>query len=113
MINKTSRLNRSEIDDLKQSPLKHRARGVLVLYKKNTLNFPKIAVVVSKKIDKSAVGRNRLKRIISKEVIKHLSKHKNLSASLIIYPSKEFVNFSQPEKSKSITNIFEFLCQEI
>ena len=112
MISKSSRLNRSEIDNIKQSPLKYRGGGMLVLYQKNTLNQIKIAVVVSKKISKLAVQRNHLKRIIVDSISLELKKHPHLSYSLILYPSQAFVHLSPLNKTKTISSIFEYLCEQ-
>lgn len=112
MISKASRLNRSEIDNIKQSPLKYRDGGMLVLYQKNSLNHSKIAVVVSKKINKLAVQRNHLKRVIIDSISLELKKHPHLSLSLIFYPSHAFIQLSPLNKTKTISNIFESLCKK-
>ena len=113
MISKASRLNRNEIDNIKQSPLKHRDGGMLVLYQKNQLQHTKIAVVVTKKISKLAVQRNLLKRIIVDSISLELKKYPHLSLSLIFYPSHAFVQLSPSDKTKTISNIFKNLCKKL
>ncbi len=112
MISKASRLNRNEIDSIKQSPLKYRDGGMLVLYQKNQLQHSKIAVVVTKKISKSAVQRNYLKRIIIDSISLELKKHPHLPLNLIFYPSHTFIQLSPSNKIKTISNIFKHLCKK-
>lgn len=110
MISKKSRLNRSEIEEIKLSPLKHQEGGLLILYQKNQLNYPKIAVVVSKKINKLAVQRNLIKRNIIDIVSLEIKKYPHSSFSLIIYPSQKYLQLSPEEKEKTFTNIFKSIC---
>ena len=112
MINKASRLNRNEIDNIKQSPLKYRDGGMLVLYQKNQLQHSKVAVVVTKKISKLAVQRNQLKRIIIDLISLKLKNHPHPSFNLIFYPSQAFTKLSPSDKNKTISNIFKYLCKQ-
>jgi len=113
MISKSNRLNRSEINNIKQFPLKYRDGGMLVLYQKNRLTYSKVAVVVSKKIHRKAVQRNYLKRIVMGTISQQLKKHPSLSFSLIFYPSKIYTQLSLQNKAKIMSNIFEYLCKKI
>lgn len=44
-----------------------------VLFKENQLSFNRFGFIVSKKIDKRAVGRNRLKRVLREAASHHLT----------------------------------------
>ncbi len=68
---------------------------ITIKYIFNQLDYPRIAVVISKKISKKAVQRNILKRRI-KEIIRSIIKElKNID--IVLIPKKEILekNFSQ------------------
>jgi ribonuclease P protein component len=65
----------------------------------------KFGFVVSKKIDKRAVVRNRLKRQLSsatEKVLKNIVKGKNV----VVIPKKEHREYQEKELSESLQDIF-------
>lgn len=62
-----------------------------VRYEKNDEGL-KVAVVVSKKVDKRAVVRNRIKRVILETVRKNLET--NINLNLVFYVKKQAVESS-------------------
>jgi len=54
---------------------------------KNRLNKPRFGFIVSKKIDKRAVKRNRLKRLFKTAVAKNLDKFKNIDYLFLVKKS--------------------------
>lgn len=73
---------------------------------KDILTEPKFAFVVSKKISKSAVVRNRTKRVLQKaieEILEKISKENKV----VIYSKKE-LDFKQKEEvQESIIEVFK------
>ena len=88
--------------------------GITVFYgKKNEKSIPtKIGFVVSKKIHKRAVKRNRIKRLMRESVrlyIKNTQDFENKYISLIFVASAKLLNKSFNEINKSILKIMESL----
>ena len=68
---------------------------------------PRVAVVISKKVLKSAVGRNRVRRRIY-EVIRHeLQKVKDNTDIVVIVFSAEVVSLPSPELTQSIQQLMK------
>lgn len=66
----------------------------------------RIAVVVGKKILKSAVGRNRIRRRIYEHIRRQIPRFKSNFDIVIIVTSSEFYNMSAPELSNQIEDLF-------
>lgn len=66
---------------------------------------PKFAFIVSKKIDKSAVVRNRIKRFLKKGVSEIL--RKVLEREYLIIAKKDILGKDQVEINKQINRVFE------
>lgn len=67
-----------------------------VLFKENTLPFNRFGFIVSKKVDKRAVVRNRLKRVLREAAAKHL--HTNSGRDMLFIVKQSFFK----EKSEAI-----------
>lgn len=72
-----------------------------VLYKENTLSNNRFGFVISKKIEKRASARNRLKRILRASVESRLESSKGIDMLFIVRQS--FLK----EKSKDIRSLVE------
>lgn len=88
--------------------------GITVFYgKKNEKSIPtKIGFVVSKKIHKRAVKRNRIKRLMRESVrlyIKNAQKFENKYISLIFVASAKLLNKNFDDINNSIIKIMESL----
>ena len=70
MLSSIYRLPSVEISPLLRKGARLRVGGIELVYKA-TAHIPKFAFIVSTKIDKRAVGRNRMKRQI-REAVQHL-----------------------------------------
>ena len=68
MLNKKYRFHsRGGVRYVYQKGKTIRKSKMSLVFTKNTRGFTRVAVVVSKKVDKSAVGRNRIRRRIPKK----------------------------------------------
>ena len=65
-------------------------------FTKNTLYYPRFAFVVSKRIDKRAVVRNRLKRLL-REIAHTYMLEKKVSVDLLFIVKKNFIELSRGE----------------
>jgi ribonuclease P protein component len=68
---------------------------------------PRFAVVVSKKVLKSAVGRNRIRRRIYEVVRQELPHFKSVSDVVIIVFSSELLSMSAAELVETLHQLFE------
>ena len=60
-------------------------------FTKNNLSYPRFAFVISKRIDKRAVMRNRLKRVLREIAYEEMLK-KNQGADLLFIVRKNFID---------------------
>ncbi|HIE59392.1 MAG TPA: ribonuclease P protein component [Hydrogenothermaceae bacterium] len=67
-------------------------KHLIFLYQKNSLGFPRFSFIISKKISKKAVVRNRIKRIIKEAVRLNTEKLKDLSFDIVIIAKKGLEN---------------------
>lgn len=72
MVKKEYRLPKEMIKPLYRSRNILRAKGFIIHYKKNELDHARFTIVVSKKVHKHAVKRNRLKRVFREVMKNHL-----------------------------------------
>ena len=70
MLPKPNRLPSQEMDILLRSGTRIRGDGIDLIYKKQS-GFLRFAFIVSTKIDKRAVARNRMKRLM-REAVHHM-----------------------------------------
>lgn len=73
-------------------------------YQKNNDSEIKCAVVVSKRVDKRAVARNRLKRIFL-NIIEDISKNKAMPFNMVFFLKKEVLGKEQNYIKKEIEKI--------
>ncbi len=77
----------------------------LTLKYKVISEFPsKTSVVVSKKVEKSAVGRNKTKRRIY-EIVQNVSKNLKIPCILMIFPKKHYLDLSPNEAKKAVLEL--------
>jgi len=77
----------------------------VVKYRASTLPHSRFAIVVSKKIDKRATVRNRVKRRIS-HVLQKLMREYTFAVDAIVYVRKAVVEADSDTIEKSIQQIF-------
>ena len=82
------------------------AQAFLVKVKENGLLFNRFAIIVSKKIDKRAVVRNRIKRFIS-SCIAELYKDISLGYDMLFIVKSPSLGKTREEFCLSIKNIFK------
>ena len=74
--------------------------------KKNGLNVNRFGIVVSKKIDKRAVGRNEIKRFI-RTAIMNLDRKMNTGHDILIIVRKEILGKTKEENLLTIESSLE------
>lgn len=78
----------------------------LFFFKKNNLNYSRFGIVISKKISKKAVLRNRIKRRIREIIRKNIDKTV-VGYDVIIIPFKEIIKKSFQEIEEAIIDGFK------
>jgi len=68
-----------------------------ILFLENNKKANRFSVIVNKKVSKNAVVRNRIKRLIRKEIVKKNLTNKSLDIVFIIYPNinQKLTNISE------------------
>lgn len=78
---------------------KHRDTHYLTLYwKESTEQRPKRAIVISKQVDKRAVARNRIRRVIGEQIRVYEKDLKGLSLVIKVKKSASNINSQQLRK---------------
>jgi ribonuclease P protein component len=67
-----------------QHPKKFRGRFFTLLVRENTLDYPRLGVVITKKNVKLAVTRNRIKRMIKESFRRRIRDLKNIDIVIIV-----------------------------
>lgn len=68
-----------------------RSPKLSLIYTANTRNFQRFGVVVSKKIEKTAVGRNRIRRRIYEAIRAELPNYQSKNDCLFVVYSKDII----------------------
>lgn len=69
-----------------------RSGNISLVYNHNSRGFQRFAVVVSKKVLKTAVGRNRIRRRVYEAIRAELPEYKEKNDCIFIVYSKDFQN---------------------
>ena len=72
-----------------------------VRFGQNTLAHDRYAFVVSKKVDKSAVVRNRLRRVLREIVVKEMDQRKQ-GHDMVVVVKKNFLEVPREELTKTV-----------
>lgn len=78
----------------------------ILRFTKNTLSYPRFAFVISKKIDKRAVVRNRLKRVL-REIAYQKMLEKPAGIDLLFIVKKNFADVPSQEIEEVITQALQ------
>jgi ribonuclease P protein component len=85
-----------------------RSQPLTIKWVKNThRSKPRISVVVSKKVIKSAIGRNRIRRRIYEYIRTHLYKFNDVYDIVVITTSPELKNIPYSELSGQMDTLLE------
>ena len=76
MLPKKNRLSGKKVAQLKKQARPINFFGFGLIFLKNKINEPRFGLIISKKIDKRAVVRNRLKRLFLQAIKQNLNKFK-------------------------------------
>lgn len=78
-----------------------------LIYTPNTRNFQRFGVVVSKKIEKSAVGRNRIRRRIYEAIRTELPNYPAKNDCLFVVYSKDLLKMPFSELQALVHSLLE------
>lgn len=78
----------------------------LVKYRENTLSDNRFAVSVSKRIDKRAVVRNRLRRVLQ-HCLREMSFKENTHVDMLFVVKKSFFDTSTADICATLTSLLE------
>lgn len=78
-----------------------------LVFAENTRGFTRVAVVVSKKVIKSAVGRNRIRRRVYEAVRKNFEYLPGKTDYIFVIFSKDILTMPLPELEKLLGELVE------
>lgn len=84
-----------------------RSSKMSLIFAENTKGFTRIAVVVSKKIEKTAVGRNRIRRRVYEALRLHLKDIPLKTDYIFVVYSKEIMKMPFNEIEKTLGKLVE------
>lgn len=84
-----------------------RKNGVSLVFCENTKGFTRIAVVVSKKIEKTAVKRNRIRRRVYETLRKNMELVPKKNDYIFVVNNKKIINIEQKELEKLLGSLIE------
>jgi ribonuclease P protein component len=96
MLPRSYRLPSTEIEDVMHSGKKVYSAGVELIYQKSTNVNSRFAFIVSTRVSKKAVVRNRIRRIIS-ESVRHLIAETNPKISGVFVVKRDISGLKQIE----------------
>lgn len=103
MLAKKNRLSAAEIEYAKTNGLKRNSNNFTLLYSQTELD-PKFAIVVSKKVSKKAVDRNKIKRIVREAIKANINK---LKGNYLIIARPNVLNLENEQIVKEITTLLK------
>jgi ribonuclease P protein component len=84
-----------------------RTSKMSLIFMKNTRDYTRIAVVVSKKVDKTAVGRNRIRRRIYEALRKNFEYIPKKTDYIFVVYSKDVAKMSFSDLEKLLGGLVE------
>ena len=84
-----------------------------LVFAKNTRGFTRVAVVVSKKVEKSAVGRNRIRRRVYEALRINIDMIPKKTDYIFVIYSKDVMNMRFTELEKELGELVEGCRQEV
>ena len=103
MAFKTSISKKRDFDLIYKRGISYKDGFLIIRFIKNDLDYSRLSFVISQKVSKSAVKRNRIRRVL-KEATKDYLKafNKNIDSILIVCPG-----FEESKANNSVENIFK------
>ena len=91
MIARKYRLNRENIDFILKKGKLLKSRFFLIRIVQNSLEFNRFALIVSKKIHKKAVDRNKLRRQIFESIRLNMPLNNLKKSDIVLIPKKKII----------------------
>ena len=104
-------LNSRDFDQVFKNPVRASAQGMLVLAKNNNLDKPRLGLVISKKVLKRAVWRNRIKRIV-RETFRN-SQDNLPKADLVFIARPKIGDISNSELSSTLQRLWNHVSRRL
>jgi len=103
MLSKKYRLSSTDIEHIKEHSSRAHSPFFTILYKKNNKEFPRIAVIISKKISKKAVRRNAIRRLLKAKLKEKIDSLPNQDYVVIVKTGTEIHEKAAEELINLIT----------
>ncbi len=108
MLSRKFRAARADIENAIKNGMAVSENYLHAKVSKKNANMPGFAIVVSKKIEKTSVGRHRIKRKISAAIEENLKKmNENFKKTIVFFPKKTEKPISYSEIKKDIDEILK------
>jgi len=110
MLNKENRLRTRFEYKISKKYGKHLSGKYFHLYvlkPKNYQKDTKVGIVISNKVSKSAVKRNRLKRLFREAIRDNMTRLENRSLWITVYPKTSSLEKSYEEISTDVTQVLQ------
>lgn len=109
MFSKAQRLaKKKEIEAVFASKKSTYSKILGLKYTENNLDYSRYTVIISKKVEKTAVGRNKIKRII-KNNLKEIDSKLKKNLDCVIICQKEIVKKDSQEIKKELLEVYKRL----
>lgn len=96
--------DRREFDRVFASPNRIGDRLLTMLVRANDLDYARLGLIVSKRVDKRAVGRNRIKRLIREGFRQHLSSFGGVD--VVVIPKISAAAADNPELNSALERLW-------
>ncbi|MBU3827081.1 MAG: ribonuclease P protein component [Candidatus Anaerobiospirillum merdipullorum] len=104
-------LSTAEFDAVFKKPVRASAPGIVILATLNTVNRPRLGLVVPKKVLKRAVWRNRVKRVVRETFRQHQA---TLPAADVVFIAKPKIGeISNQELSVALTRLWNIISRRL
>ena len=108
MISKKNKVQRDQIPFILEKGLQTKSSFFIVRYQKNDVALPRFCAIISRKVEKSAVKRNRIRRQIFESIRLNLKENENLrilAYDLVLIPKKIVLKKDFHDIKKDISSL--------
>lgn len=105
MIQKRFRLNKIEVEHLLKKGNSFRNPLFIIRYRKTLFPFSRFTIIISKKLEATAVKRNKLRRQIYEAIRKNTQESDQYHFDIALIPTKQVLSCSYGDKENAIISI--------